>query len=104
MGGKSTFIRSVGIAFLLAQMGSFVPCQECKISLKDSVMTRVGASDSQVKGLSTFMFEMVETAAMLKVCIPFMHSILFRDLFLVCTDTFFFCNIECHSRFIADYR
>lgn len=78
MGGKSTYIRSAGIAILMAQMGSFVAADEAKISVMDGIFTRVGASDKQLRGNSTFMNEMVETAAILRV-----------------RDSAFICHLSC---------
>ncbi len=66
MGGKSTFLRQVALVALMAQMGSFVPAREAKIGLVDRVFTRVGASDQILRGLSTFMVEMQETAHILR--------------------------------------
>lgn len=65
MAGKSTVLRQVGLIQLLAQIGSFVPAQEAVVGLCDRIFTRVGASDNLVRGQSTFMVEMTETAAIL---------------------------------------
>jgi DNA mismatch repair protein MutS len=65
MGGKSTFLRQIAIAALLAQAGSYVPAARAKIGIVDRLFSRVGAADNLARGRSTFMVEMVETAAIL---------------------------------------
>jgi DNA mismatch repair protein MutS len=65
MAGKSTVLRQVGLIALLAQIGSFVPAREARLGVVDRIFTRVGASDNLVRGQSTFMVEMTETAAIL---------------------------------------
>jgi len=65
MAGKSTVLRQVGLAVLMAQAGSFVPADAAEIGLVDRLFTRVGASDDLARGQSTFMVEMSETAAIL---------------------------------------
>jgi DNA mismatch repair protein MutS len=66
MGGKSTFLRQAGLCVYLAQIGSFVPCDEAVIGLVDRIFTRVGASDQIARGASTFFVEMEETAVILR--------------------------------------
>ncbi|WP_245450521.1 DNA mismatch repair protein MutS [Neorhizobium sp. SOG26] len=65
MGGKSTFLRQNALIAILAQMGSFVPAAAAHIGIVDRLFSRVGASDDLARGRSTFMVEMVETAAIL---------------------------------------
>ena len=65
MGGKSTFLRQNALILLLAQAGSFVPAGKATVGLADRLFSRVGASDNLARGRSTFMVEMVETAAIL---------------------------------------
>ena len=65
MAGKSTYLRQNALITILAQMGSFVPARAARIGLVSQVFSRVGASDDLARGRSTFMVEMVETAAIL---------------------------------------
>ncbi len=70
MGGKSTFLRQNALIALLAQMGSYVPAARAHLGLVDRLFSRVGASDNLARGRSTFMVEMVETAAILAQATP----------------------------------
>lgn len=65
MGGKSTFLRQNALIVILAQAGSYVPASSARLGLVDRLFSRVGASDNLARGRSTFMVEMVETAAIL---------------------------------------
>jgi DNA mismatch repair protein MutS len=70
MAGKSTVLRQVGLIQLMAQVGSFVPARAARVGIADRIFTRVGASDNLVRGQSTFMVEMNETAAILHAATP----------------------------------
>ncbi len=65
MAGKSTFLRQNALIVVLAQLGSFVPARSAEIGIVDRLFSRVGAADDLASGRSTFMVEMVETAAIL---------------------------------------
>ena len=70
MGGKSTFLRQAALVAVLAQSGSFVPASNATVGIVDKLFSRVGASDNLARGRSTFMVEMVETAAILSQATP----------------------------------
>ncbi|KQT83948.1 DNA mismatch repair protein MutS [Aurantimonas sp. Leaf443] len=70
MGGKSTFLRQNALIAVLAQIGAFVPAARARIGVVDRLFSRVGASDDLAEGRSTFMVEMVETAAILNQAGP----------------------------------
>jgi DNA mismatch repair protein MutS len=70
MGGKSTFLRQNALIALLAQAGAFVPAEAARIGVVDRIFSRVGAADDLARGRSTFMVEMVETAAILNQAGP----------------------------------
>ena len=65
MAGKSTFLRQVALIILMAQVGSFVPAKAARIGIVDKLFSRIGASDDLAAGRSTFMVEMLETAAIM---------------------------------------
>jgi DNA mismatch repair protein MutS len=77
MGGKSTFLRQNALIALLAQAGSYVPAASARLGMVDRLFSRVGASDNLARGRSTFMVEMVETAAILAQATP--HSFVILD-------------------------
>jgi len=70
MAGKSTFLRQNALICVLAQIGSFVPAESARIGVVDRLFSRVGAADDLARGRSTFMIEMVETAAILNQAGP----------------------------------
>ena len=70
MAGKSTFLRQNALIAVLAQMGSFVPAERAALGVVDRLFSRVGAADDLARGRSTFMVEMVETAAILNQATP----------------------------------
>lgn len=70
MGGKSTFLRQNALITILAQVGSFVPAEYAEIGIVDQIFSRIGAADDLFRDQSTFMVEMLETAAILNQATP----------------------------------
>lgn len=70
MAGKSTFLRQIALIVLMSQIGSFVPARRARIGVVDKLFSRIGASDDLAAGRSTFMVEMLETAAILNQATP----------------------------------
>ncbi|KAF4665803.1 MutS-like protein [Perkinsus olseni] len=66
MGGKSTYIRTAALCVFLNQIGSFVPAERARLGIFRSIMCRVGASDYQIRGVSTFMAEMLDAASIIQ--------------------------------------
>ena len=77
MSGKSTYMRTVALIVIMAQMGSFVPADVAKVPIYDAIYTRIGAQDDLTRGQSTFMVEMLETNEALRNATP--NSLLIFD-------------------------
>ncbi|MBK9322457.1 MAG: DNA mismatch repair protein MutS [Bdellovibrionaceae bacterium] len=98
MAGKSTLMRQTALIAILAQAGSFVPADQASLPIFDAIFTRIGASDQLSEGLSTFMVEMTETAAMLKNATS--HSLVILDEVGRGTSTF---DGMCLAQAILEY-
>ena len=70
MGGKSSYVRSIALIAIMAQIGCYVPASSARLGILDAVFTRMGAFDNMMKGESTFMVELSETADILKQATP----------------------------------
>ncbi|MEI7527442.1 MAG: DNA mismatch repair protein MutS [Elusimicrobiota bacterium] len=70
MSGKSVYLRQAAVAVIMAQMGGFVPARAAEIGIVDRIMTRIGAQDRMARGESTFMVEMRETSAIMRLATP----------------------------------
>ncbi|KAF2109126.1 DNA mismatch repair protein MSH3 [Lophiotrema nucula] len=86
MGGKSSYVRSAALIAVMGQVGSYVPAEEAKLGMLDAVFTRMGAFDNMLKGESTFMVELSETADILKSATP--RSLIILDELGRGTSTF----------------
>ncbi|HCC47484.1 MAG TPA: DNA mismatch repair protein MutS [Elusimicrobia bacterium] len=70
MSGKSVYLRQSAVVVILAQIGSFVPARAAEVGVVDRIMTRIGAQDRMARGESTFMVEMRETSAIMRLATP----------------------------------
>ncbi|KAF2178565.1 DNA mismatch repair protein MSH3 [Zopfia rhizophila CBS 207.26] len=86
MGGKSSYVRSGALIAIMGQIGSYVPAEEARLGMLDAVFTRMGAFDNMLKGESTFMVELSETADILKSATP--RSLIILDELGRGTSTF----------------
>ncbi|KAF1998009.1 DNA mismatch repair protein MSH3 [Amniculicola lignicola CBS 123094] len=86
MGGKSSYVRSGALIAIMGQIGSYVPAEEANLGMLDAVFTRMGAFDNMLKGESTFMVELSETADILKSATP--RSLIILDELGRGTSTF----------------
>lgn len=114
MGGKSSYVRSVALIAIMGQIGSYVPAGAARLSMLDAVYTRMGAFDNMLKGESTFMVELSETASILKSATP--RSLVILDELGRGTSTFdgvaiaeavlsyIISDLQCLTLFITHYQ